>query len=534
MRLATAETRSLEEQRAFAESQIKRLENRISLEEDNSASIRATLAEERGQLKSVQEKLADERAGLKNLRAKFAAGETGSEALRDRLVEEEKKVADLSQRAATAEANVENAATEVTSLKTKIEANIGHEQSLVSRLDARGSRAKDLSQRLVQHNDRMIRMLEQMGYSVLLQDEKLVVKRASKVNAGSTTFTQSYMADASAMMKRTISGGYPTQHYSDTTELDSLYWMFETDAETEESRFQSFISALSRLDLDGSVELITKRYKDVEILAKKYQKDSRAYREKSHRLQSEAHEKIAYRSFREGDLALFLPTRNQATRPWAAFNVGAPHYFLREQDAHKLQSRDWLLARISKIDERVVDLSRSLGSNRPNDQGSQAGDGGSVRSTDDENPFELSDGLRWYLIDASEEKPGAPSTPGLGKSTVASSNVEVKGSMGKRVEKPGRSDSNAANMVTKTLHKSSRRSSTGSKQGGGQSKSPSISNAEAARPLVAMSHEDSTGPQTGVSDATVRPAEADLRSDRPPREDAKVFEVVRKDLLLGP
>jgi autophagy-related protein 11 len=202
----------------------------------------------------------------------------------------------------------------------------------------------------------------------------------------------------------------------------------------------------------------------MEYTAKKYSKDARAYRDKSHMAQKEAHEKIAFKNFKEGDLALFLPTRNQATGAWAAFNVGAPHYFLREQDSHKLRTRDWLLARIHKIEDRVVDLSKSISGTHlhPSDGRSfgEASNGGD--SFEDDNPFDLSDGLRWYLIDAAEEKPGAPSTPGLGKSTVASANIDATGS----IRRSKKSSSGGVEGINKTLSKSldSRRSSNNSKK----------------------------------------------------------------------
>ena len=537
LQLATAEVKSLEERLVHSESQVKRFDLRSKSEESARSSLREELARERGQVGSLQNELAKERKELESFRDKFAAGETGSEALRERLSEEEEKSAALNAKIADAEANAQSAAREVEDLRSKIDALTKEAEALSSHLDARGIRAKDLSQRLFQYNDRIVRMLEQIGYSVTTQDDKLVIQRASKVNA-STTLVQSAMGEVSAAMKRTISGSSPTQHFSDPSDLETLYWMSDTDAKTEENRFQKFVATLSRLDMDSTVETITKRYKDVEALAKKYQKESRAYREKSHRLQSEAHEKIAYRSFKEGDLALFLPTRNQATRPWAAFNVGAPHYFLREQDAHKLQSRDWLLARINKIDEKVVDLSRSMGSNKAQPDrfslhADAASDGASMRSTEDDNPFELSDGLRWYLLEAAEEKPGAPSTPGQGKSTVAASNVEVKGSIGKKVEKSGAA-ANAANMVTKTLNKSldSRRSSSGSKKGIGHTPTPSISNAPT--PILAVTNEDYYAEEGSLRPA-VRLSDADVvRVDQPAREDNEVFNVVRKDLLFGP
>ena len=72
--------------------------------------------------------------------------------------------------------------------------------------------------------------------------------------------------------------------------------------------------------------------KEVEHIARKYQRDQRSYREKAHALQKEAHDKIAFKHFKEGDLCMFLPTKNQRNGAWAAFNIGFPHYFLREQE----------------------------------------------------------------------------------------------------------------------------------------------------------------------------------------------------------
>ena len=262
-------------------------------------------------------------------------------------------------------------------------------------------------------------------------------------------------------------------------------------------------------------------------------------------MQSEAHEKIAYRGFKEGDLALFLPTRNQATKPWAAFNVGAPHYFLRETDSHRLQHRDWLLARISKIEERVVDLSRSMANaSTKGNADAGASDGASLQSLDD-NPFELSDGLRWYLIEASEEKPGAPTTPGLSKSTVAASVVDVKAQIGRKAGSVAGKDSDkaASNAINaaKTLHKSldSRRSSEASKKSAGM---PPFRQSNSGNTGVLASMVDTnegadaqgTVNQTNMaSEQVVRPSDADQRQNRA-REDDRIFDVVRQDLMLGP
>jgi autophagy-related protein 11 len=534
--LSSAENKDLEERLGQAEAQLKSVREELKAEKVDSASIREALAQERSKVYSLRSELVDEQNELKNLRSKFAAGETGSEALKERVANEEQKVAELVEKLAVADSNVQSFEQEISMWKERVQNMTATETHLRSKLKARGMKAKDLSQRIFSHNDRLIRILEQFGFSVTRQDEKLVIQRASKVNASTVLSNTGSTADTSSAMKRTLSGASPPDHYSSPSDFETLYWMSESDDTSEEDKYQSFISSLTRLDADGAVDIIIKRYKDVEMLARKYQKDSRAYREKSHRVQSEAHEKIAYRSFKEGDLALFLPTRNQATRPWAAFNVGAPHYFLREQDSHKLQSRDWLLARISKVEERIVDLSRSLnhglrGQSDRQSVNTEASDGASTRSADDENPFELSDGLRWYMIDAYEEKPGAPTTPGLGKSTVAATNVDVKGSFG--LTKEGKKAKNSsiggnAAMATKTLSKSldSRRSSSGSKKG----HTPSPSTSAAAAATLSSTGEVAIHSRPAI----VEPAEADNKPGKVAREDAQVFEEVRKDLLFGP
>ena len=69
------------------------------------------------------------------------------------------------------------------------------------------------------------------------------------------------------------------------------------------------IKVLRSFDHDGLLEAIAKTGRTV----RKWQKQCKVYRERSKG-------KISFRNFAEGDLALFLPTRNSPLRPWAAFN----------------------------------------------------------------------------------------------------------------------------------------------------------------------------------------------------------------------
>lgn len=54
---------------------------------------------------------------------------------------------------------------------------------------------------------------------------------------------------------------------------------------------------------------------------------------------------------------MFLPTRNSTGKPWAAFNINAPHYFLKPTDniIAQMTTREWIVARITSINESVVD-----------------------------------------------------------------------------------------------------------------------------------------------------------------------------------
>jgi autophagy-related protein 11 len=157
----------------------------------------------------------------------------------------------------------------------------------------------------------------------------------------------------------------------------------DRDGEAEEEAFCRFTNEVY-IDYDVFRDAVSKRFGDIEHLARKLQRETRQYRERTHRAEDEVRRRLALHSFKEGDLVLFLPTRDPTRdpNPWAAFNVGAPHYFLNQKDDHQLANREYLLARITHIEERVVN-----------------------KATDTviENPFDLSDGLRWHLLDATPQ-----------------------------------------------------------------------------------------------------------------------------------
>lgn len=501
------------------DEKIHDLEEKVGIEEMEAFTVRENLAEQRNQSASLQAELDNERKENNELKTRFAAWESTSESLEANIVDKDRRIADIAQRKAALEGSIQSLRTDLTDRQSRLADLQRIYDNLSAHLGSRAARAEDISRRLYSQNKSLSRLLEQVGLTVTKQDDTMVILKTSRAASASTLINETSMS-----MNRSLSGPLPSKSELDTAaDTEICRWARINDQDAEAQQFEQYIRDVSSFDMTAFSEAIIKRVKEADHTARKWQREARAYRDKSHRAQSEAHEKIAFRSFKEGDLALFLPTRNQATRPWAAFNVGAPHYFLREQDSHKLRTRDWLLARISKVEERIVDLSKSInGINLVSDGKSigAASDGGT--SLDDENPFELSDGLRWYLLDAAEEKPGAPINIGLSKVTVASANVDAKGSIRMKKSLDG---SGATKTLTRSLD--SRRSSTNSRKGFiATISAPNVATGQGEAPETGVSQMDGASKDTQKSSTT-----PDAASEPSPSQDA---EEVRRNLLWGP
>ncbi|KAF5547822.1 myosin heavy chain [Fusarium phyllophilum] len=435
--------------------QLAEKDSKLSEGEMKAVHLREKLAEENAKVIALEQELADGREQLSELRAKLSDGETGPEALQTRLEEEEKKVMALTEEVASKQSHVGSLEEELRMFKEKAESLQGKMSNLNSQYEHRDEKTKDLTQRLYSQNDRMCRLLERVGFAITRKDGDMTVTKIPRSERNAQNPNDSSDPGSSLRKSGTLS-----RVLGDGADLELLYWLNNSDLQAENEKYEAFMNKIGNFDMELFSETVYRRIKEVEHMARKWQREARSYREKAHLLQKDSHEKIAFKHFKEGDLALFLPTRNQQAGAWAAFNVGFPHYFLREQDAHRLRHREWLVARISRIQERVVDLSKSLQPSSETD---------SINDEENDNPFQLSDGLRWYLIDAFEDKPGAPSTPGMGKSTVAANTVEATANIHTHATGgKGKSRDSVTSIegINKTLSKSleSRRSSTGSKK----------------------------------------------------------------------
>ena len=564
-----ADNAALEASLGNQSDEIHDLKQKVGAGDLEIFSLREDTAKHEADLASLKSELETERNEHDQLRSKFATGETDAESLRTLVAEKETAIADLNGRIAGLEADiklVERKAVEsgdqLSILRNTLDTNTADHQaqteqrqaslgalqeahdSLAGSLETRSKQANELSAHLYDLKNSMGRLLEQVGYTVTKQDDTLTFQRISKATTSSTV-----LPDTSNSMTRSVSIPVPSKSFFDTTSPTPTNWL-SSSPPSQPIEFANFMSDISSLSPEAFSEAIIRRIKDADHTSRKYIKEARAYRDKYRRTQSETHDKITIRAFKEGDLVLFLPTRNQATGAWAAFNVGYPHYFLREQESHRLSGRDWLLARISKIESRVVDLSKSINGLHVSAQqppappaivsGDAASDGGA--SFDDENPFELSDGLRWYLMDATEEKLGPPMTIGSSKSTVAAANVDAQGRMGVNSHRK-KGDAEGEGEATAKLRGSldSRRSSSNSKAGARPSTATS---AEAANPVVTPQGDEQPRPATTSTsllelDPTTNTAAAAAATTLPKhgsslRHSSPQEPVRSSDLLFGP
>lgn len=444
-----------------ARSEFALVKEKLTAEQRASQKFKEDLASETATKTALQKELEDNRNQLSKVRAQISDGESGSETLRIRLEEEERKVTQTSAELAASHARSGSLEEELRSLKDALSSAQDIQERTSRIVQLRSTRAEVLTQRIYAQNDKLCRLLERLSYTVIRDGASMTIQRMPKPDRSSINASANDSSDPSTILRRSLSAS--TRPYmTDSTELESLNWTSATDLELEARQYELFMQTLGNFDTGAFCDTVTKRIKDIEYTAKKYSKDARGYREKAHAASKDALEKIAYRHFKDGDLALFLPTRNQSAGAWAAFNVGAPHYFLRELDSHRLRNREWLLARIHKIEERVVDLSKSMAAATGNAVAHDGRSSGSINSIDDDNPFDLSDGLRWFLVDATEEKGGAPTTPGLSKSTVAAANIAATANIHRSTKAAG----SGVEGLNKTLSKSleSRRGSNNSRR----------------------------------------------------------------------
>jgi len=319
--IVRSENESLQSTSDSQRVEIASLATKLDSQEADIMKVNEELASEKAKADSITAQLEEERTHLKDLRDKFADGETGSDALRRQLTSEEAKVTEMSAKLAEAKSHINGLDVELISLQSRHKALQNASKSSSTRLEDRGQRAKELTHRLYKQNERLLGLLESLGFGTTYENGSMIIQRASKIGASSLLTDQSQQLPIAP-----VPATPAKKALEELSDLSSLLWMEKDSEKDEATKFAEFLAKIDKFDLEAFCDAMFKRMRDIEHTARKWQREARGYRDKSRKHQSDAHDKIAYRSFKDGDLALFLPTRNQATRPWAAFNVGAPHY----------------------------------------------------------------------------------------------------------------------------------------------------------------------------------------------------------------
>ncbi|KAK9237644.1 hypothetical protein V1525DRAFT_456545 [Lipomyces kononenkoae] len=290
---------------------------------------------------------------------------------------------------------IEEHATVLTRLRD-LESEVAQAKSAMRDLtkicESRTLKARDLTQRLYTYYRRSRQLMDTLG---------IVYAGTKMVFSYPTVDDHLYKILPEKERERRLAEGSACTPDGDSTlssipDIDVLYWMDSGendvgDSSAEADRYMHYINAIE-FDYDEFAAIVRERVKDAEYIAGKWNKMARLYREKARRAKRDATEKIAYKSFKAGDLALFLPTSskvNDASHAWAAFNDGAPYCFLRDDDAHSLAGRQWMVGRISHMEEDV-DVTRS-------------NDSMEINHTPSENATKMAvaDGRR-YIVDAIE------------------------------------------------------------------------------------------------------------------------------------
>ncbi|CAB5210885.1 unnamed protein product [Rhizophagus irregularis] len=246
--------------------------------------------------------------------------------------------------------------------------NIRLEKSLdetQQKLKERTEFSRILSKYLWEYYINIRTLMSAMGLALPLNDENRLISLTSiEEEKGNPKSTESRLSDS---------------YYA-----EDLGKFFSTDSliepiEWPKDKYTTLLTLSTKVNLSKVCDMIRRTPQDAENLAKKYQEESKSNREKYHKYRKsyqESKDKIAFRNFKNGDLALFLPTRNSTAKPWAAFNINCPHYFLRATESI-IRNKDWIVARIVDISEHIVDIKNP-----------------------ETNPYELPDGVKYYSLSA--------------------------------------------------------------------------------------------------------------------------------------
>lgn len=238
--------------------------------------------------------------------------------------------------------------------------------------------------------------------------------QATDKNNANAASTPALAASSGAVVaaQRAIAASTGSLSVSELSESQRQAALDAFDAEAEGATLETTLEALRALDVSEMYDEIKGKLDSLNIVVRKWQKAWKSANEKANKANHAAREKIAFKNFQVGDLALFLPTRssNLAYKPWAAFNISFPHFFLNAKGAlaEQLRTKEWVVARITSINNKVVPTASQVKSLIQGE------------SDADANPFRLPEGVRFFMLDV-ETYGGHSSAPPALRSRKSSS-----------------------------------------------------------------------------------------------------------------
>lgn len=469
-----------------AERELSSAHHRIDDLTEQLRLARADTREARDQLQEA------EVAKDKALRSSRAEADGDRAILEENLKSKEKDLEATRERSIKAQAEASQQRQEVASLKGQLEAADEAHDALVQQLEAAKDEAADA--------EMAKRHVERQLDGILNHTRPMVAKTIELsrfVRALPTLSTKSSKERASKEASESApaidtSHALTTQANADDPQRREAFDAFEADP-----RFASaevVLEALKAAESPYAQDEARNKLDSVTKYVKKWMKAYRTLNEKYRVAQDLSRKRIAYQSFAVGDLCLFLPTRNDtsASKPWAAFNVGSPHHFLNKESAmvEQRKNRDWVLSRITSISEKVTN--------------SAAGEEG--------NPFNLPDGMRYYVLDADHETVNTVGAPGPTRrktsASIGEAGFKTQPQL-RRSESVPRASGSASTSAAVAIE-SRRQASEGLPPIGGEETSPPTLTPENGSPA-----QGEAGGDDGIADQTQRTSTTFLSTSTP-------------------
>lgn len=238
---------------------------------------------------------------------------------------------------------------------------------------------KQLTALVYGYFEEMCYILESMGLLLVFEDSEVRIKRVKGLRL--KTETETLHSTVAADVKQAARFVDDFHEIPEDDQKAQTEWLVDA-CDKVALQLPLFISKVTFSDDRFFLQGVSRRFKDVEGFAKRLTKENKVRAMEVARSVRGSTNKVSVSNFDIGDLVLFLPTRAEGEgdtdgeRPWTAFNIDAPHYFLDPEQARQITGQEWVVSRIKGISEHTV----------------------TADTAGSDNPFGLSLGVVWRVV----------------------------------------------------------------------------------------------------------------------------------------